>query len=569
MMKKALVSILLVTFSAGLCYAQSPAEGSGEATSVDPNALLAKWNDGSISVREYVDWWKQLPENDRDTLETMDQKLRFLETMINARLVLAEAESLGLDKRPSVVEFTERRRMAILSDSVLSRAMKSADVDEDEVQRIFAEQRSQAAFRRIIVPTLDEAQSMMDSIAAGVPFEDLAMRYSSDVTGERGGYMGVVKPADLEPAWAREVFRLEAGEVSDPFFTDGEWAIVKVESRTEVEPANPDAEKARIRERLLSEAKMEEQKAYLDSLGTAYQVEFYPGPVVELCAAYATAIDKLGERAVVVDEDITPDLTEEQWQEPLATYRGGKFTTRECVNSILARPYPARPTLDDPEQMMAFVYRDVKDTLIVHEAKKIGIADSPAAVDEVDKIRRRRLALNAYQYITADAEVPPDVMRAFYREHEDLFILPLAWDISKIVVESRAAADSVMALLEAGEPFEDIARTRSIDRFTAPRGGRVGLLAEGQDKEFEDQLENMKVGDVRYFRSLEGHVILKLNRKQEPRKATFEEASSTIYEKLINEYKEKRLAEWLASQREKRGLEIFEANLEPLLLFPL
>ena len=66
--------------------------GPAPATSLDPGTLLAEWSDGSISVADYVAWWKDMPEGERDTLDTMEAKEAFLDNMMSARLMLAEAE---------------------------------------------------------------------------------------------------------------------------------------------------------------------------------------------------------------------------------------------------------------------------------------------------------------------------------------------------------------------------------------------------------------------------------------------------------------------------------------------
>ncbi len=539
------------------------------ATSLGPDVVLAEWNDGKITVREYVDWYKQLPAGEKDTLDTAEAKRAFLENMINAELMLAEAESLGIDKHEDMRRILEKRRFSAVSTAILDRAMaRAAEPDEREVEAMYREQLAQVDVLRIMVDTHDQVMALMDSIAAGVPFEDLAYRYSTDVTGERGGFLGTLRKADLEEPWRTQVFRLEEGEVSEPFYTPRGWAIVKVDRKAVVEPENPEAMRQGIRRRIKKANMFDEQAAYIDSLNLAYNVHIYGDAVIGLCADYALAMGEEGERPAVVSEDIVPDLTEEQKKEPVATFTGWIFTCDDVVNAVLSHPYPARPTLDDPQSMMAFIGRQVKDSLIVAEARKLGAYDWPDVKTEVERARRRRYATRVYRTLTRDVEVPADSIRAEFERHRERYATPAGHTASKIVVATRSAADSILALLEEGESFEDLARRRSIDPFTAPKGGSMGFMPLGRDVEFDGFFETMEVGETKYFRSLEGHVILRLEERREAKPATFEEAAPVIRKNLIDYYRSKALEEWLAAERETRGVKVYPERLEPIVLVP-
>ncbi len=567
-MRSLLFSAILLTVLAGGAPATCLAV-EARATSLDPGTVLAEWNDGAITVADYVGWWKAMAEGERDTLDDMEAKEAFLDNMISARLMLAEAESLGLVEEPDIKGFLVKREFGILSEKLLDRAMQNAPApDEEEIEEIYGQQVTQISMRRIMVETHDLARAIMDSIAAGVPFEDLAYRYSTDVTGERGGSVGMVRRSNLEEPWKTQAFRLKAGEVSQPFFTDKGWAIVKVDTRNEIPPQDPEATLRGIRNSIERRLKFAEQSAYLDSLRLAYNAEIHADAIIDLCSEYALALARQGERTAVVNSDIIPDFTPEERAAVVASFEGWTYTAGDVANTILAQPYPMRPVLDDPDDMLLFIGRQVKDSLIVAEAGKIGLRDDREVQREVARAYRNRVITKIYRTLTVDASVPDEAIRAEYEAHKDNYIMPPGYVISKIVAPTRAAADSFMVRLEAGEPFEDLARARSIDPFTAPQGGRAGFMKEGDDAEFEGYLETMEVGDIRYFRSLEGHVILWLRERHELRPASLEEAWPTVEKQLRGTYKDKVLEDWLAAERAARGVKVHPEGLEAISLVP-
>jgi len=543
--------------------------GHAPATSLDPASVLAEWNDGSITVGDYVGWWKDMPEDERDTLDTMEAKRAFLDNMISAELMLAEAESLGIPEQPDIKEFLAQRRFGIISEALLSRAMASTPApDEEEVEDIYRGLLTQVSVRRIMVESHDLAMALMDSIGAGVPFESLAYRHSTDVTGEKGGSMGTLKRSNLEEPWQTQVFRLEAGEVSPPFFTDKGWAIVKVDTRTEVPPQDPEGSKQGIRRSISRRLKFAEQAAYLDSLRLAYTAEIYADAVIGLCSEYALALARQGERTVIVNNDVIPDFTAEEEDVVVAAFDGWTYTYEQVANTIVAQPYPTRPILDDPDDMIVFIGRQVKDSLIVVEAEKIGVPGYPEVQKEIAKAYRRRVATRVYRTLTESASVPEEEIRAEYDLHQDNYMMPAGHNVSKIVAPSKSAADSFMVRLEAGESFEDIARTRSIDPFTAPKGGIVGFMKEGDDPEFDIYLETMEVGDIIYIRSLEGNVILWLRERHELKPAPYEDARIPIEQQFRRVYRERALAEWITAESEARGMKIHTEPLEAISLVP-
>lgn len=541
--------------------------GDPTAQSVDLSAKLATWHGGEITVQDYVDWWKNLPEDDRTPLVNMEEKVEFLENMINARLMLAAVESLGIDQSPDLLLFKHKRRVGLLIETLLSEATEGRiQVSDQEIDESINRRRTQVNITRIIVASNEEAVALIDSIEAGIPMEDLARRYSDCPTANKGGKMGPLRWGDLNDYWSQQVFSLEEGEVSRPFRVEGGYAIVRLDSRMDVSSEDPAAERKSTEASLRQRKAFEERAAYLDSLRAAYAYTVHNEAVYNLCAKYALALLDQGETREIVDTDITPRFGLGEEEVPLVTFDGWAFTGGDFANEILMMPYQARPRLDEPDEVFPFVMKQTTDSLLVAEAVKLGYDERPEIQMEIEKVRRRKSTLVLFRYLTDGAEVPEDSLRAYYEKHRDQFTQQAGYRYYKMVLRSRSDADSIMALLEGRADFSKMAREHSIDPFTAPDGGYVAFQGVGADQEFDGFFESMDAGETRYFRSLEGHLILRLVQKYEASSSTFEEARSAIEQRLTPQYRDRMLMNWLEYQRMNRKVRVHPELLDELTL---
>jgi parvulin-like peptidyl-prolyl isomerase len=537
------------------------------AADIDSSTIVAEWDGGKITVADYVGWWNRMSDEEKPDLIELDAKVELLESIVNAKIMLQEAKAAGEDKHPNVVEWLTNRRSNILRERLYQQATEGRlTVDEDEVQKLYERRLTQISASHIIVPTHGQARAIADSLAVGVPFEHLAHNYSTCPSGARGGSLGVVRWGDFSERWSAEAFSLEPSEVSQPFPVESGYAIVKVDHKTLLEPEDPEAEKGGIRAGLLKQKNFAERAVFLDSLKAAYGVDIDMGAVVDLCARFAQVLVDRGITSEVVAQDIVPALTDAEKEMSVVTFEGGSFSYGDVVGMILAQPYLVRPKLDEPDEIYTFVNRQLSDTLTIREAEKRGIDELPEVAGMLDKIAQNRVIMRFYRVIVADTEVPEDSLRAFYNAHRDAYVTTPAHWAFKIVVETRAEADSILEAIRGGESFEEIARQHSIDRFTAPAGGDMGVYPVGKDVEFDAFFEEMEEGEMKIFRSVEGHVVLWLRDRQEVQPLSFERAKPAVRKDIARRFKDARLKDWLTDKREELGLKTYMTPLEGLAL---
>lgn len=114
---------------------------------------------------------------------------------------------------------------------------------------------------------------------------------------------------------------------------------------------------------------------------------------------------------------------------------------------------------------------------------------------------------------------------------------------SHILVEKEETAKEILAKLESGEKFEDLAKEYGTDG-TKDTGGSLGTFGKGQMvKEFEDAVFAMKPGEISDpVKTQFGYHIIKLTDKNQGTR-TYEEAKDSIISNLVSQEAQKQINE--------------------------
>jgi len=78
------------------------------------------------------------------------------------------------------------------------------------------------------------------------------------------------------------------------------------------------------------------------------------------------------------------------------------------------------------------------------------------------------------------ADQDPAKIKKFYEENSKRYEEKPQVDLSVIQTESEAEAKRIKALLAQGQPFDSLAKALSTDKISAPKGGRIGWIKQGQ-----------------------------------------------------------------------------------------
>ena len=147
---------------------------------------------------------------------------------------------------------------------------------------------------------------------------------------------------------------------------------------------------------------------------------------------------------------------------------------------------------------------------------------------------------------TGDIEVNDEILEAFYEQEQFRYQTDEDRRPRHILIgsieedpEAEARAMNVLARLDAGETFEDLAADVSEDPGTSGQGGDLGWLSRGTGA-FQDAVFDMELGEVRGpVKSEFGYHIIRLDDIREGEVRTFD----AVREELEVEYRDVRAEE--------------------------
>ena len=271
MRKKSLFPYIVI-----LILAMAPI-GCAKTPSPD-DKVLARVSNKSITLKELKSKMAKTPSYYQNIVDR--NKKRYLEEVIMEMLLYEEAVRRGLDKDREVMEVVNEARKKIL----IARLIKNEVEDKTEVGEVETMQfyeankerfKSQALWRasHILVANERDARDILDQLAKGASFEELAKARSIDATASRGGDVGYFRLGQVVPDFEKACLKLEPGQTSDIVHTQFGYHIIRLTDKKA--PAIQDYEN--VKDEIAGELKKRRRSELFDklvlSLKEKYNVE--------------------------------------------------------------------------------------------------------------------------------------------------------------------------------------------------------------------------------------------------------------------------------------------------------
>ena len=211
------------------------------------DTVLATVNGTEITLGHLIVMTRMLPP---EYQELPDNVLfdGLLEQLVQQEaLASVAAEDMGMQEELGL----ENERRAFLAATLLDR-IGTAEIAEEEVQAEYdalygsAEPQSEYNASHILVETEEEAQALIEELAAGADFAELAQEHSTGPSGPNGGQLGWFSAGMMVPSFEEAAFALEVGEVSAPVQTQFGWHVIVLNDTREQEPPSLEQVRAEL-----------------------------------------------------------------------------------------------------------------------------------------------------------------------------------------------------------------------------------------------------------------------------------------------------------------------------------
>lgn len=153
------------------------------------------------------------------------------------------------------------------------------------------------------------------------------------------------------------------------------------------------------------------------------------------------------------------------------------------------------------------------------------------------EIKRQMTVTQLIQQVAAGVQASDGDVKQYFDSHSDQLATPERRDIHNIVVRDRAAADQIVAQLNTGANFEQLAQQQSMDTSTKDKGGDLGpQAARSLEPEFAKAAFGAPLNGVfGPVQGSHGYNVGKIAEILPPTPANFDQIKDAIRQQVIAE----------------------------------
>lgn len=235
---------------------QQAAEANSESESFDPNEgpsreitvgdtvikpgnpIVARIGPAEIRRGDVLNFIAQLPPQMRQ--QPIQELFPLaLEQTINARILEQKAAGTDIDEQENIQQQIENARANIVRTAFVQQIVEEG-ITEEAIRSQYEEyvanlnEAREVKARHILVESEEEANDIIQQLAEGANFEDLAREHSIGPSASEGGDLGYFAEGQMVPEFSKAAFALEPGNVTqEPIQTQFGWHVIRVEDKRE------------------------------------------------------------------------------------------------------------------------------------------------------------------------------------------------------------------------------------------------------------------------------------------------------------------------------------------------
>ena len=175
----------------------------------------------------------------------------------------------------------------------------------------------------------------------------------------------------------------------------------------------------------------------------------------------------------------------------------------------------------------------ITQEVLYQEAIKQGLDKTPHFKEQMEIMQRSVLIKNLFDSYAKKNPIDDKAIEAEYTKIIEAS--SIEYTVRHILVEKEEEAKELITQIEKGADFAELAKTKSIDKGTAPEGGLLErVTSEGMVPEFAKAMEELKKGEVSKapVKTRYGWHIIKMEELHKPSKEDFPELDDRMKEQL-------------------------------------
>lgn len=433
--------------------------------------VLARVNDRVLRIYDFVDAFFSSYAQFRPRPDAPG-RLEFLNSMVNKEVMaltaLAIDRPLGFEDRTTLRAHTQ----TVLANVLFKRAvLDSIRLTEADILHAYQQFGWEQHLRQILFPDRATAEQVREALVARkLTWSAAASRYATAASGAHAeGDLGWVSRRRMNPMLAQQVFDLKPGEISPVVFDSDGYHVMQALERRTVEP--PPFES--LRKELAGQMRAfrgAERASRLQvqvgrQIGIAYDTTNIAWAAVQFRGH--EVVTPGAEGPVLNLSGSAPEFQPADTARVLAKHRNGRFTLGDFLHAYNAVTPVMRQPVSDLESFHTQLDAFVLEPYLADLARARGLEQDSLAMAMIEKKREEILVQHLYEdSVESKIWITPKERRKYYDDHIAQYTTFPSVRFAAIVRDSKAAADSLLARLRAGERAADILHADSLRGLT-------------------------------------------------------------------------------------------------------
>ncbi|MBD3336225.1 MAG: hypothetical protein GF355_11980 [Candidatus Eisenbacteria bacterium] len=521
----------------------------GPAAAASEPAVLAVVNGDSVTAADLdellIETHQQMTPERRSDFDFH----RLLDKLINDRLILQQAEALGLREEPRLLEEPRENLEQAAIRSYVRDQFTPPDSAGDEAVRNYIETYYwKIQLRSISVEGKDEAERLREAVLSGAYMDSLARQHSQDRHAARGGLQELKPWANIPPIVRRHVEDLEIGQLSEPFSYRRRYSFFRVEDRQPVTDEEYETRAPGVRTYLTSEA------------STQALTDFVEAHVEQ--AGITEHHDVLAD--IEADSsDVLRDTFLNGSGRPALEIEGGHAVTEAELRRAISRTSMGAGDRSFAANFRAALGSKKQELALLAAADSAGYLEQPELQARYGRDVRDTL-IEAYLHETIASRIRfnREEFRRYYEENPDQFRAPDEVLLGTLTIQEEAKAQEVHERLEQGGDFEFLRRLYAEQgRYAEETSKWVSVTAFNED--IRAEINRLPVGGTTPpFQTPQGWVLFKVKDRRRGEVKPMEEVEPQLREIFFQKKFNERLDEHMALLKERSEIRRFEDNIE-------
>jgi parvulin-like peptidyl-prolyl isomerase len=498
---------------------------------INGKKVVANVNDEWITLDEYVRERAMAPDGNSSGL---------LQRLINTRLILQEANRMGLDELKEIENMLDAFSRVTLREALMERRVKEVKVDEKEVESLYKEWVKEWKMSSVLLEKEETAKKMIEEIKAGKPFDELVKHWVVEGRAKQGEQGQFLKAKEVEPQIAAVVSKMKVGSVSPIIPISSGFVIVKLDDIRY--PKDPETLK-QARGEALKLKKVQVLKDYSSVLTGKYaKID------QEVLKSINYESEHPGFDALLKDRRVVAEIKGEK---SIHVWELTEHLKMQFYHGVEKAIEMKRLNSKKGAALDEMIYKRV----FRKEALRMGLDKTENYKNKVQEYKNS-LLFGAFvnKAIIPDIQLKEDETRAYYHEHRKEYSSPEMVKITSLAFSKRAEAEEAMERLRKGAEFQWVVAhgTGRVDPNTKDllifdgKWVATQILPEGLQK----AIHGAKAGEYRLYEGTEGYFyILDVQEFLAARPQPYEEAKETIKKKMFEEKVKKSVEDYAGKLR--------------------